>query len=189
MEIQQLNIKGAWLARSSVFTDNRGSFREWFKKSELNEITGQTFDVRQSNVSISNKGALRGLHYSLAAEGQSKWITCVSGSIWDVVVDIRPSSPTFKKWIGINLENGLGEALFLTDGLAHGFLALEDNSVVSYLLTSMYAPEKEFGINPMDPDLAIKWPIKAKYLSSKDLNAPDISHLIEQKLLPGLFEE
>ena len=188
MKIQQLEIDGVWKVSSKFHVDDRGGFREWFKYSTISDQINRKFAVAQANSSYSHKGVIRGIHYSNSLDGQGKWVTCTSGSIWDVVVDIRPSSPTFKKWIGINLENGLGDALFLTDGLAHGFIALEDNSVVSYLLTSTYAPEKEFGINPMDPDLAIKWPIEAKYLSPKDLNAPDISYLINQQLLPGLFK-
>ena len=97
MKFEELAIKGVWLAHSPIHADSRGSFREWFKPAELLSATGQNFDVMQSNISISHRGVLRGIHYSLAEYGQGKWITCITGSIWDVVVDIRPSSPTFKK--------------------------------------------------------------------------------------------
>ena len=189
MELEKLEIEGAWLAHSAVFPDERGSFREWFKLGDLTTTTGHNFEVKQSNISISRKGALRGLHYSLTSEGQGKWVTCVAGSVWDVIVDVRPSSATFMSWISIDLSAEVGNSVYISPGLAHGFIAFEDNTAVTYLLTSEYSPALEFGINPMDPELAIKWPIEAKYLSPKDLNAPSISQLIEQKLLPGLLKE
>jgi dTDP-4-dehydrorhamnose 3,5-epimerase len=188
MELEKLAIEGAWRVRSAVFPDERGSFREWFKSGDLTAATGRNFEVRQSNISISRKGALRGLHYSLAPEGQGKWVTCVAGSVWDVIVDIRTSSATFKSWISVELNAEHGDSVFISPGLAHGFIALEDNTAVSYLLTSEYSPELEFGINPMDPLLDIKWPMEAKFISQKDLKAPSISRLIEQNLLPGLFK-
>ena len=188
MDLEKLEIDGAWRARSTVFPDERGSFREWFKFGDIAAATGRKFEVKQSNISISNKGTLRGLHYSLAPEGQGKWVTCVAGSVWDVIVDIRPSSDTFKSWVAIELNGKYGDSVFISEGLAHGFISLEDNTAISYLLTSEYSPEKEFGINPMDPDLKISWPIEAKFLSNKDLNAPSFSELVKNKLLPGVFK-
>ena len=172
MDIEELGIKGAWLARSPIHDDNRGFFREWFKAEEITNVLGRTFDVQQANISFSNKGVLRGIHYSLASRGQGKWITCVTGSIWDVVVDIRPSSPTFRKWIGIELNAKRGDAFFISEGLGHGFVALEDATNIVYLLTSPYSQADEFGIHPLDPDLSIAWPIKNVSLSNRDATAP-----------------
>ena len=171
MEIEELAIKGAWIARSPIHMDERGYFREWFKPSETEDILGRSFSVQQGNVSCSNKGVLRGIHYSRAKEGQGKWITCVSGSIWDVVVDIRPASPTYKNWIGTQLSSEIGVALFISEGLGHGFISLEDNSTVAYLLTSKYSPEEEFEIHPLDPELGIVWPIQNPSLSLRDATA------------------
>ena len=171
MDIEELGIKGAWIVRSPIHKDERGFFREWFKTEETAKVLGRSFDVKQANVSCSNKGVLRGIHYSRSNEGQGKWITCVSGSIWDVVVDIRPSSPTFRKWISIELNSHSGSALFVSEGLGHGFLSLEDNSIVTYLLTSKYDPEEEFEIHPLDPELGITWPIQNPSLSLKDAAA------------------
>lgn len=174
MEIEELGIKGAWIARSPIHNDDRGYFREWFKDLEIEAAIGRRFNVRQANVSSSNKGVLRGIHYSIAKEGQAKWITCISGAIWDVVVDIRQSSPTFMKWVGVDLRANSGDSLFVSEGLGHGFVSLEDNSTVAYLLTSQYSPSEEFEIHPLDPDLAIAWPLEELLLSAKDKAAPSL---------------
>lgn len=174
MKIEELGIKGAWIARSPMHEDYRGYFREWFRAGEIEMALGRGFDVQQGNISSSKKGVLRGIHYSLAKEGQGKWITCVSGSIWDVVVDIRPFSPTYKKWIGTVLNSNSGDALFISEGLGHGFISLEDNSTVVYLLTSKYSPSEEFEIHPLDPELGITWPLENPFLSLRDGTAPTL---------------
>ncbi|MEI9907423.1 MAG: dTDP-4-dehydrorhamnose 3,5-epimerase family protein [Actinomycetota bacterium] len=138
------------VAQSPVHRDERGSFREWFRGDQFQELLGRDFDVMQSNISISKKGVIRGIHYSMAKKSQAKWVTCVSGAIWDVVVDIRPSSPTFKQYVSVPLSSDTGDALFISEGLGHGFVALTDHTVVTYLLTSPYSPTEEFGINPLD---------------------------------------
>lgn len=184
MRLEKLPIEGAWIRRFPVHADERGFFREWFKASEIESEVGRSFEVEQSNISVSHAGVLRGIHYSVAPKGQGKWITCVSGSIWDVVVDIRPSSSTFKKWIGINLSGQSGDAVFISQGLGHAFMAMEDNSAVAYLLTSPYSPEEEFEINPLDPALAIEWPMKGYSMSSKDASAPTLAERLIQGKLP-----
>lgn len=184
MEIEKLAIEGLWIGRSPIHADERGFFREWFRSGGIESAIGRKFEVSQSNISMSNRGVLRGIHYSLAPAGQAKWITCVSGSIWDVAVDLRPASPTFKKWIGVTLTASSGEALFLSEGLGHGFISLEDNSVVSYLLTSPYSPSEEFEINPLDPELGIDWPGIDRLMSPKDEHAPTLAtRLAEGNLL------
>ena len=185
MEIEKLGIEGVWFARSPVHSDDRGSFREWFKAEDIELKTGRKFNVAQSNISISDCDVLRGIHYSLAPAGQGKWITCVSGSIWDVVVDVRPTSPTYKKWISFTLEGGKGEALFISEGLGHGFLSLQNESIVSYLLTSPYSPTNEFEINPLDPELAITWPGSNFRMSPKDLETPSLVSRKKAGQLPG----
>ena len=121
---------------------------------------------------------------SIAQEGQGKWVTCVVGSIWDVVVDIRPSSPTYKKWIGMELSEGDGKSIFVSEGLGHAFISLEENSVVSYLLTTAYSSSEEFDINPFDPELAIEWPKSlTPIMSAKDSSAPSLcARFLEGKL-------
>ena len=138
----------------------------------------------QSNISISHRGGLRGIHYSLAEHGQGKWITCITGSIWDVVVDIRPSSPTFKQWIGIPLDSQSGHSVIVSKGLGHGFISLEDNTAVSYLLTSPYSPAEEYEISPLDSELSISWPIELPKLSVKDAQAKTLSQMLKAGMLP-----
>ena len=143
------------------------------------------FNVSQANISISHKGVVRGIHYSLASEGQEKWITCVSGSIWDVIVDIRPSSPTFGKWVSVNLTAKSGNSILISSGLGHGFMALEDNTTVSYLLTSAYSPKDEYGIFPFDSVLGINWPLSEPILSDKDAQAKSFNQLKNEGKLPN----
>lgn len=157
MNLTPLGIEGVWLAETPVWSDDRGYFLEWFKSNEVLEKTGFDFSVKQANISLSNKGVIRGIHYSLAVGGQAKWVSCLSGSIVDVVVDIRPGSPTYKKVEYFELKVGDGKALLIGPGLGHGFIALEDKTAISYLLTSQYSPEFEYGIHPMDPELKIDW--------------------------------
>lgn len=179
MELTPLGIGGAWLAESPLWPDERGHFREWFKHEEILQATGIDFSVKQSNISLSNKGVIRGIHYSLAAEGQAKWITCISGAILDVIVDIRPDSPTFRKIEYVDLKGGEGRAILVGKGLGHGFIALEDQTTVSYLLDSPYSPEFEFAIQPTDPDLGIDWHLAliggiGTVTSPKDAQAPTL---------------
>jgi dTDP-4-dehydrorhamnose 3,5-epimerase len=189
MKFTPLAIQGAWLAESSVWPDERGLFREWFKRDEIRNSTGIDFDVKQANFSVSNKSVIRGIHYSLAPEGQAKWITCVSGSIIDVVVDLRPKSLTFKKVEYIELESGDGKALLIGSGLGHGFLSREDNSGITYLLSSPYAPNYEYDISPIDLELGIKWQKGNSnevnfVMSKKDLSAPSLNARIAEGKLP-----
>jgi dTDP-4-dehydrorhamnose 3,5-epimerase len=117
----------------------------------------------------------------MAKEGQGKWITCVSGAIWDVIVDIRPESPTFKNWIGIELSGASGDSLCIAGGLGHGFISLLDNSTVAYLLTSPYSPKNEFEISPLDPGLKISWPLANLILSDKDRSAPTLEEQLSSR--------
>jgi dTDP-4-dehydrorhamnose 3,5-epimerase len=173
MELTPLGIEGAWLAESHVWSDDRGHFREWFRNESIQEATGIDFEVKQSNLSVSKAGVIRGIHFSKAVGGQSKWVTCVTGEILDVIVDVRPTSPTFGEHISIKLKGGEGYSVLISKGLGHGFIALEENTFVSYLLDSPYSPENEYGINPLDSDLKIDWryPSSKMVLSSKDFNA------------------
>ncbi len=173
-ELIPLEIEGAWLFQSPSHGDDRGYFREWFKQDLVQEKLGKSFDVAQSNLSKSKKGVVRGIHFSTASQGQAKWVTCANGALWDVVVDIRPNSPTFKRWTAVELRAESGNALFISEGLGHAFVALEDETVISYLLSSPYSPKDEFAINPQDPELAITWPSMPLSFSEKDAAAPSL---------------
>jgi dTDP-4-dehydrorhamnose 3,5-epimerase len=184
MKIRELEIEGCWQITSNVYEDERGSFREWFSLKEVFEETKFKFETVQSNISKSKKGALRGLHYSLAAAGQSKIITCANGSIVDIVVDIRPTSKTYKKWISTNLSGSDSRSLLVSSGLAHGFISLEEGTVVTYQQTSKFSPTEEFGINPFDPELGITWPDLSPILSNKDILNVNISEAERLGILP-----
>jgi dTDP-4-dehydrorhamnose 3,5-epimerase len=180
MKLTPLGIEGAWVAESPVWSDDRGFFREWFKSEDVKAATGRDFGIEQANISHSSAGTVRGIHYSLAPLGQAKWITCVAGSIQDVIVDIRPDSKTFGKWIDVELKGDSGKAVLISEGLGHGFLAFEDKTAVAYLMTTPYSPSHEFEINPLDKTIGIKWGMDLSSLnfSKKDTNAPT---LLERK--------
>jgi len=188
MKLTPLDIEGAWLAESPVWGDERGFFREWFKCDDLKAATGRDFGVAQANISLSSAGTLRGIHYSMAPGGQAKWITCVSGSIKDVIVDIRPSSKSFGKWVEIKLESNSGNAVFISEGLGHGFLALEDNTSIAYLVSTPFSPKDEMEINPLDEKIGIDWGLDTEpfKISEKDRNAPLLNSLLKEGKLPNV---
>jgi len=187
MKLKPLEIDGVWLFESAVYADDRGFFREWFKSELIEVITGRKFGVEQANISLSSKGTLRGIHYSTAARGQAKWITCVAGSIKDVIVDIRPNSPTFGKWIEVELSGQSGKAVLISEGLGHGFVALEDQTIVNYLVTTPFSKSDEFEINPLDPKIGINWGIEvtSMKISEKDQNAPSLLEQLNRGKLPN----
>jgi dTDP-4-dehydrorhamnose 3,5-epimerase len=188
MKLTPLGIEGAWLAESPVWKDDRGHFREWFKSVDIKDATGRNFEIEQANISLSSAGTLRGIHYSIAPGGQAKWITCVSGSIKDVIVDVRSDSKSFGQWIEVELSGDSGKAVFISEGLGHAFLALEDISAVAYLVSTPFSPTDEFEINPLDPEIGIEWGASPEDLkiSSKDLNAPTLELLRSIGKLPKM---
>ena len=185
MELTPLAIEGAWIAESPVWSDNRGFFREWFKSEDIEKATGKKFLIEQANISLSSKGTLRGIHYSIAPRGQAKWVTCVAGSIKDLIVDIRPGSKTFGEWVAVDLIGDSGKALYIGEGLGHGFIALEENTAVAYLVSTPFSPSDEFEINPLDKEIGIDWGMDLVQLkiSDKDRDAPTLAERsIEGKL-------
>ena len=188
MKITRTNISGAWVIESQFHTDNRGEFSEVFKKSVIKNELDFIFSPVQSNCSVSKINVIRGIHYSLNSGGQAKYITCLSGEVMDFVVDVRPNSPTFGKWISINLKSGTGKSILIAGNLGHAFISLEEDSHVNYLLDSEYAPEFEYQINPFDETLKIEWPGENHLLSNKDKSAPTLLELLEQRKLPTIEE-
>lgn len=186
MELTPLGIEGAWLAESPVWSDDRGFFREWFKSERIEKVLGREFNVEQANISSSTKGTVRGIHYSLSAKGQAKWVTCVSGLIKDVIVDIRPNSKTYGKWIEVELDGTSGNMVLIAEGLGHGLISLADISTVAYLISSPFSPTEEFEINPLDPAIGINWgwPLSELKISDKDKNAPTLEERKKDGKLP-----
>ena len=183
MKVSPLAIAGAWILESPLYPDERGIFREWFKLEALKENGIPAFEVRQANTSISKKGVIRGIHYSSEINGQTKLVTCTSGSVLDVIVDLRPESITYGDHLEVELSESLGKCVYISSGLGHGFQALENNSVVTYLLDKEYSPNNEFGINPVDLNLNIKWPLLDFHISEKDRTSANFSRINEGKNL------
>ena len=157
------------------FHDDRGWFAETYKTSDFRQA-GISAEFVQDNSSLSSAGTLRGLHYQLEPYGQGKLVTVIAGRVWDVAVDIRRSSPTLGRWVGVELSSETGELLWIPPGFAHGFLALEVGTLLTYKCTNEYNKESERSIRWNDPDLAIHWPqlttIAEYRLSEKDALAP-----------------
>ena len=187
MKITPLEIEGAWVVESPIWRDERGFFREWFKSADIEAATGRSFGIEQANISHSSKGTLRGIHYSIAPRGQAKWITCVSGAIKDVIVDIRPESKTFGQWVEVELRGDSGKAVFISEGLGHAFIAMEDNTAVAYLVSTPFSPTHEFEINPLDQKIAINWGMQISDLkiSDKDVKAPTLQERLTEGKLPS----
>jgi dTDP-4-dehydrorhamnose 3,5-epimerase len=156
-----------------IHVDHRGYFYETFSTSLMND-----FKVEQVNVSLSMCGTIRGIHYARTPPGQMKYVQCVDGEILDVVVDLRRSSATFGKWIAITLSSTHANALFIPNGFGHAFQALSDTAKVMYLCSSHYNPSNEFGIHPLDPEIAIPWPITSHILSARDMELPRLDNYI-----------
>lgn len=181
MKVIPLAIVGAWIIQSPVYPDDRGMFREWFKSEELKENGIPPFEIKQANTSISKKGVIRGIHYSAKINGQTKLVTCTTGSIFDVIVDLRPESKTYGNHLEVELSGTIGKSLYISSGLGHGFQAIEDNSVLTYLLNKEYSPNDEFGINPVDPYLNIKWPLQDFHISEKDRTSANFRRIDKGK--------
>ncbi|QTI70221.1 dTDP-4-dehydrorhamnose 3,5-epimerase family protein [Gordonia polyisoprenivorans] len=191
MKVRELSIAGAWELTPVLHGDARGVFTEAFKADVLAETIGHRFDLAQVNLSVSAAGVLRGVHFADVPPGQAKYVTCATGAILDVIVDIRVGSPTFGTHDTVLLDDVDRRAVYLSEGLGHAFCALADNSTVTYLCSTGYNPGAEHGINPMDPELGIDWPTLARdgsplvyELSAKDTAAPGLDAARASGLLP-----
>ncbi len=173
MNVIQTNIPDVLIFEPKVYGDERGFFFESFSKKVFEEAVGYEVNFVQDNHSKSCKGVLRGLHYQLAPHAQGKLVRCVAGEVFDVAVDIRKESPTFGKWVGVNLSAENKRQLWIPAGFAHGFFSLKDNTEFLYKTTDYYHPESERGIAWNDAFLKISWPECDSYIVSlKDKNNP-----------------
>jgi dTDP-4-dehydrorhamnose 3,5-epimerase len=189
MDIRELKVPDSYVLDLVPHGDSRGRFTEWYRADILAEATGFGLTLAQANHSVSARGVLRGVHFALVPPGQAKYVYCPSGKILDVIVDIRVDSPTFGAVDAVELDSEHPKAVYLSEGLGHAFVSLADNSSVTYLVSSGYSPGREFGINPMDPDLDLPWPIDVEFeLSTKDTAAPTLAEAREQGLLPTMAQ-
>ncbi|MFS7194586.1 dTDP-4-dehydrorhamnose 3,5-epimerase [Rahnella inusitata] len=180
MQIIKTEIPDVLILEPKVFGDDRGFFFESFSQTKFEETVGRKIEFVQDNHSKSVKGVLRGLHYQMEPYAQGKLVRCVVGEVFDVAVDIRQSSPTFGKWVGVFLSAENKRQLWIPEGFAHGFLVVSKVAEFVYKTTNYYAPDKEGHVIWNDPFLGIEWPkIGCEYvLSEKDKLAPMLSELI-----------
>ena len=183
MKAHPLKISGSWKIEFQKFEDNRGFFYESFKAEEFPKLIGRNFDIKQTNTSSSAKGSVRGIHYALVPPSQAKLVQCQRGSIKDYVIDIRIGSPTFGQFEAVDLDEKAASAIFIEEGLAHAFVALENNTIVTYYVSEKYNPEREKGINPFDKTLNILWPEIDLILSEKDKAAISLEQAKDQGIL------
>ncbi|MGB2571518.1 dTDP-4-dehydrorhamnose 3,5-epimerase family protein [Micromonospora citrea] len=184
MKMRELGIEGAWEITPQQHGDPRGLFMEWYRFDRLAETVGHPLRLAQGNLSVSARGVVRGIHFADVPPGQAKYITCVRGAVLDVVVDLRVGSPTFGRWDSVRLDDVDRRAVYLSEGLGHGFCALTDDATLSYLCSTTYNPTGEHGVHPLDAELAIEWPAGSPRLSAKDADAPTLAQAREAGLLP-----
>ena len=191
MQVRPMTIGGAWVFTPRQFPDERGVFLESFRADLLTEVVGHPLDLQQTNTSVSAVGVVRGIHFADVPVGQAKYVTCTTGAVFDVVVDIRVGSPTYGQWAGVLLDDVDRRAVYVSEGLGHGFISLQDGSTVTYLCSSSYNPTAEHGISPLDPAIGIEWPATARdgsaltpLLSEKDAAAPSLAQAAGSGLLP-----
>jgi len=170
MIFTETKLRDTFIIEPEKIGDNRGFFARTFCKKEFKEH-GINFEVVQCNVSFNrSKGTLRGMHYQRAPYEEAKLVTCTTGKIYDVIVDLRPDSSTFKKWIAVELSSDNNKSIFIPKGFAHGFQSLTDNTEVFYQMSEFYHPEFACGVRWNDPQFNIIWPYEDITISAKDKN-------------------
>jgi dTDP-4-dehydrorhamnose 3,5-epimerase len=181
-----MDIAGAFEISPVRWDDSRGTFLEWYRFDLLEEAVGRSLDLRQANLSVSRRGVVRGIHYADTPPGQAKYVTVPHGAIIDFTVDIRVGSPTYGTWDSVRLDDVNRRAVFLEEGLGHAFVALTDDTVVSYLVSGVYNPGHEHGVTPFDEELALEFPPEAGELtlSDKDQDAPTLAAARDAGALP-----
>jgi len=187
VQIRELAVPDAYEITPVQHRDDRGVFLEWYRFDRLEEAVGHPLNLKQGNTSVSRKGSVRGIHFADIPPSQAKYVTCTSGAVLDYAIDIRVGSPTFGRWDTVRLDDVDRKAIYLAEGLGHCFVALTDDATVSYLVTDVYNPTREHGINPLDPELALEFPGEAGelLLSPKDTDAPSLAEAAASGLLPA----
>lgn len=185
MQVRELAVRDAFEFTPRSFPDTRGVFVAPYQEEPFVKAIGFPLRLAQSNHSRSRRGSIRGLHYADVPPGQAKYVYCPSGALLDLVVDIRVGSPTYGAYDVSRLDPENFRALYIPEGVAHAFVALEDDSVISYLCSTGYNPAAEHGINPMDPALNLPWPTDVEpLLSEKDAAAPTLAEAEAAGMLP-----
>lgn len=186
MDFRELAVPDAFEITPRLRPDERGVFLEWFKDDAFLDAVGHPLRLAQANCSVSSRGTLRGIHFAQVPPGQAKYVTCLAGSLLDVVVDLRVGSPTFGAWDSVRLDDETRRAAYVAEGLGHAFMALSERATIAYLCSEGYAPGREHGVHPLDQEVGIRWPADEKrLLSPKDEKAPTLREAAQQGLLPS----
>ncbi|MEY9875386.1 dTDP-4-dehydrorhamnose 3,5-epimerase [Streptacidiphilus sp. MAP12-33] len=189
MKIRPLAVEGAWEITPQQHSDPRGTFLEWYRPDLLTEAGVTPFAIEQANISVSAADVVRGVHFADVPPGQAKYITCVNGVAWDVIIDLRVGSPTFGLWESVLLDASDRRAVYLSEGLGHAFCSLAEGTTVAYFCSTRYAPLREHTVHPLDPDLAITWPVRTPLLSDRDAAAPRLAEMLTEGRLPRYLQD
>lgn len=185
MQVRELAIPGVFEFTPPSFGDRRGVFVAPYQEATFTKTVGHSLRVAQTNHSVSARGVIRGVHFTDTPPGQAKYVHCPRGELLDIIIDLRVGSPTFGRWDAVRLDGATCNSIYIPEGLGHGFVALADDTVTSYLCSSAYDPTGEHGINPLDPELGLPWPEDLDpVLSDKDRAAPTLAEALAADLLP-----
>lgn len=172
MKLIETSLKGAFVIENESLKDSRGIFARLFCQNSLKEIT-KRISIAQINYSLTiQKGVVRGLHFQYPPKSEIKMVRCLTGSVFDVIVDVRQNSPTFLYWYGETISAENMKMMYVPEGFAHGFQTLKENCIMLYLHTEFYSPLHEGALRYNDPKLGIRWPLAVTQLSDKDKNHP-----------------
>jgi dTDP-4-dehydrorhamnose 3,5-epimerase len=188
VQIRELSVPGAFEVTPVQWKDDRGVFLEWYRFDLLSEVVGHPLELRQANASVSKRGVVRGIHFADLPRGQAKYVTVPKGAILDYAVDLRVGSSNFGKWDVVRLDDVDHRAMYLSEGLGHAFVALTDDTTVSYLVSDVYTPAAELVIDPLDPQIALDFSLAPNelILSPKDGEAPSLAEAQASGLLPTM---
>ena len=168
MIIRPTSIADLMVVESKAFKDQRGAFGRLFCEQDLSSVIGQRKIVQINQSCTADVGAVRGMHFQHAPHAEMKLVRCLKGKVWDVAVDLRPQSPSYKRWYAQELSPQNARMIVIPEGFAHGFQVLEAGSELLYLHTSFYKPESEGGVRHDDPELGISWPLPVNDISARD---------------------
>ncbi len=173
MKFTKTDLDGAWLVEPEPVRDTRGWFARTFCEQEFGALGLETRFVQHSTSQNAQRGTLRGMHFQTASHAETKLVRCLKGAILDVIIDLNPGSPTYRRWQGFELSAVNMRQLYIPKGFAHGFQTLEDNCEIGYLISEFYAPAAASGVRSDDPAFGISWPLPVTVMSDKDRAWPD----------------
>jgi dTDP-4-dehydrorhamnose 3,5-epimerase len=193
VDISELGIAGAWRFCAPVLSGERGVHVEPYSAPEFAAAVGRPLSLGHLNVTVAHAGSLFGVHYGDVPPGQAKYVHCVAGAVWDVVVDLRIDSATFGQWEAIVLDDVNRHAVYLSEGLGHAYLSLADHTTLVYVCSQPYLPDREHSVNPLDPALGIAWPTSGRdgrpltlTVGRRDGSAPTLARSRATDRLPSL---